>query len=424
MVCGFPRGGALVLFFLVCLTGCRPPESASSGTTLRILMSADTTGVWREIFDRFEQEHEGIRIDAVEGPSATNTREDLYVTAFLSGDRVYDLVMADTVWIPKFAAAGWLEDLTDKWPREQWKKFLPGALNGSRFRGRIYRVPTQMDGGMLYFRRDLLEKAGEAPPESFDDLKRIASRLQKPRDLWGFVWQGKQYEGLVCDFVEVLAGFGGFWIDPETGEVGLDRPEALQALRFLSESVGKISPPGVTTYTEEESRQVFQSGGAVFLRNWPYVYPLSHAPDSPVRGKVGIVPMPHQPGGESASTLGGWGIGIARNSPKKDAAWQLLEFLAQVPVARLLYERAGVNPTLEEFYDNSDDPMVKELYQILRHTVPRPAVPQYAQASDILQRYLSSALTGRLRSEAALAGASRETRLLLGQPRREKEVQP
>lgn len=232
-------------------------------------MSADTTGVWREIFDRFEQEHEGIRVDAIEGPSATNTREDLYVTAFLSGDQVYDLVMADTVWIPKFAAAGWLEDLTDKWMQEQWGRFLPGALEGSKFRGRIYRVPTQMDGGMLYFRRDLLETAGEIPPESFDDLKRIALRLQKPRDLWGYVWQGKQYEGLVCDFVEVLSGFGGFWIDPDSGEVGLDRPEALQALRFLSESVGTISPPGVTTYTEEESRQVFQSGGAVFLRNWP-----------------------------------------------------------------------------------------------------------------------------------------------------------
>lgn len=407
------------------LAACQKPEAPAPDTvTLRLLMSSDATGVWREIFDEFEKAHPGIRIDAIEGPAATNTREDLHVTAFLSGDRVYDLVFADTVWIPKFAAAGWLLDLTDKWPDSQWERFLPGALAGSKYRGRIYRVPTQMDGGMLYYRRDLLEKAGEHPPETFDDLQRIATQLQEPRRLWGFVWQGKQYEGLICDFVEVLAGFGGFWIDPDSGEIGLDRPEARQALEFLAQSVGSISPPGVTTYTEEESRQVFESGGAVFLRNWPYVYPLSQAPDSPIRGLVGVTPMPHQGGGASASTLGGWGFGIAKNSPHPGEAWQLLQFLAQVPVAQRLYEKAGVNSTLEAFYRESNDSMVQELYQILRHTIPRPPIPQYAQASDILQRYLSSALTGRLTPGAALAGASRETRLLLGSQGKKTGARP
>ncbi len=384
-----------------------------SHKVLRILMTADSTGAWSEAFAAFEQENPGIQVDLIEGPASTNSSEDLYVTAFLSGAQVYDLVLADTVWIPKFAAAGWLEDLTDKWTPAEWGRFLPGALEGSKYRGRIYRVPTQMDGGMLYYRRDLLAQAGEMPPRTFDDLDRIARKLQQPPGLWGYVWQGKQYEGLVCNYLEVLRGYGGFWIDAETGDIGLAEPAARKALEFMAGAVGTISPPGVTTYSEEESRQLFQTGHAVFLRNWPYVYPMSQMPESPVRGQVGAVPMPAQPGGESSATLGGWGLGIAKNCPHKDAAWKLLQYFAQVPVAEKLYRKAGVNPTLESFYQKSSDPMVGELYQILRHTVPRPLVPQYAQASDILQRYLSAALTGQTSAEKALAGAARETRLLL-----------
>lgn len=400
------------------VSSCQPArkEDPNFPITLRMLVQADATGAWAEVFSGFEKENPGIRVQAIEGPAATNTREDLYVTAFLSGGQVYDVVLADTVWIPKFAAAGWLVDLTDKWPAAQWSRFLSGALEGSKFRERIYRVPTQMDGGMLYYRSDLLEAAGEVPPRTFDDLRRIAEKLQDPAKLWGYVWQGRQYEGLVCNFLEVLRGYGGTWIADDGTTVGLDQPAARSALQFLVDTVGTISPPGVTTYSEEESRQLFQSGRAVFLRNWPYVYPLADKPDSPIRGKVGVVPLPAQTRSQSSSTLGGWGLAIAKTSPYPEAAWKLLQYCARIPVAEILYRKAGVNPALQEFYETSGDPMVRDLYRILQQTVPRPVVPQYAQASDILQRYLSSALTRRLTAEEALEGATRETRLLLRRP--------
>ena len=89
---------------------------------------------------------------------------------------------------------------------------------------------------MLFYRRDLLEAADEKPPETFDELVRIAQKLQRPPQLWGYVWQGKQYEGLICDFMEVLTGFGGFWINSDTNEVGLDRPEAVRALEWMRDA--------------------------------------------------------------------------------------------------------------------------------------------------------------------------------------------
>jgi multiple sugar transport system substrate-binding protein len=222
---------------------------------------------------------------------------------------------------------------------------------------------------------------------------------------------------LVCNFVEVLKGFGGYWIDPDSGAVGLEEPGAVAALEFLRDSVGTISPPGVTTYAEEESRLLFQGGGAVFLRNWPYVYKALAADGSELMANVGIVPMPANAAGESAATLGGAGLAIVKTSPAKREAWDLIEFVASPESVRFMNDRIGLQPARRSFYEATDDPVQRALYEVLKRTTPRPQIPQYAQASDILQRHLSAAITGQSTPSDALAAAARETRLLLGRGR-------
>lgn len=121
----------------------------------------------------------------------------------------------------------------------------------------------------------------------------IAQKLKDDDEAqWGYLWQGKQYEGVAAMFVEVLEGFGGFWANPETLEVGLDSPEALRAVEFLRNTITEgISPRGVSTFGEEETRLLFQSGGSVFLRNWPYVWRLANEENSEIKGKFGISAM-------------------------------------------------------------------------------------------------------------------------------------
>jgi multiple sugar transport system substrate-binding protein len=264
----------------------------------------------------------------------------------------------------------------------------------------------------------LLAAANEQPPETFDDLVRISQKIQHPTNLWGYVWQGQQYEGLVCDYLEILKGFGGSWINPETNEVGLDQPAAIRATTFLRDCVGKygISPPGVTTYEEEQSRQLFHAGSAVFHRNWPYAWGMSQAEGSPIRGKVGITRVPLAPGGVHASTLGGWGFAVAKSSRHKEQAWLLVQFLAELPQAQLVYEKTGTLLALKSFYDDKQDPAIQQMYKVFQSAVPRPMTPQYAQASDILQRHLSAAISGAATPDQAMQDAARETRLLLPEP--------
>ena len=366
-----------------------------------MLMEPDGTGVWHSLIEDFESEHPGIHIRLVEGPPATNAREDMYATSFLSRASSYDIVYCDVIWTPKFAAAGWLLDLSDRLSSTDRDDFLAADLNAGYYQGRLYRLPAYSDAGILYYRKDLVPH----PPQTFNELEQMATEHQTA-DRAGFLWQGKQYEGLITVFLEALWGYGGEWIDGQTREVLLDRPEALHALEFLTRSVGTISPPAVTTYTEEDTRILFQNGRGVFLRNWPYVWTLMAQSPMRTENRVGMAPFVHASGHQSAATLGGWGYAISRFTRDPEAAWQFVEFLTrpkQLLKVQLRMGRISARKSLAP----------PEFMPILETARMRPPIPEYSQASDILQRWLSAALTQRVSPEQALAAAAHETRLLL-----------
>ncbi len=410
--------GCLCILSIVLLT---VPAVSQQPVTLKLLMSAPDVPAWtKHMVKAFEESHPGIRLQIVEGPNQVNLLEDMYTTAFLLGNSPYDLVNLDVIWTPKFAAAGWLADLTDDVSAAELAGFSPADVEGGKYQGRLYRLPVRSDAGMLYYRKDLLDAAGIAPPQTFEEIEQISKALQEKNAVrWGYLWQGKQYEGLAAMFVEVLKGFGGFWVNPDTLDVGLDRPEAIQAVEFLRNTINQgISPPGVTTYIEEDTRRIFQNGEAAFLRNWPYAWALLNEDDSPVKGKVGIVPMVRsERGAEGGSCLGGWGLGIAKTSSHKQEALQAIRFFTNEATQKEFIMDAGYVPSQQELF-NDPEVVAKyqhypELLKVIDKAVLRPPIAQYAQASDILQRYLSAALTNQQSSEAAMQQATAETKRLL-----------
>lgn len=395
------------------------PGWSQSQVTLNFLLAAQELPNWQPVIADFEAQNPDIKVNVVEGPSATNLVEDLYTSAFLLGDSPYDLIFMDIVWVPKFAAAGWLMPLNDRIPASELTDFLKADVAGGTYNGQLYRMPARSDAGMLYYRKDLLDQAGIQPPNTTTELLSAAKRLQAEGEVkWGYVWQGKQYEGLPAMFVELLKGFGGFWVNPETRAVGLDTPESIAAVQFLLDTVKDgVAPPGVTTYQEEETRRLFQSGEVLFLRNWPYVWPLANAADSPVAGKIGLKPMISAPGHTSGACQGGWGWGIAKSTKYPDAAWQAVQFFSSAASQKQIALANGYLPTRRSLYQDPEIvakyPFFPSMLEVLNSAVLRPPIAQYAQASDILQRYLSAALTGRMTPEKAMQAAAKETRQLL-----------
>ena len=397
-----------------------PPALTQQPVVLNMLMIASEAQTWKQsLVKDFEAKNPGIRINVIEGPNATNLLEDLYTSAFILGDSPYDLINMDVIWTPKFAAAGWLRDLSNRMTKDELAVFSPKDIDGGTYEGKLYRIPMRSDAGMLYYRKDLLQSAGFNPPETFADLVKISKALkEKGKVNWGYVWQGRQYEGLAAMFVEVLQGFGGYWVNPDNLEVGLDKPESLKAIAFLKETVKDgITPEGVTTYQEEETRRIFQNGEAAFLRNWPYVWALANADDSPIKGKLAIKPMVGTAGKSGGACLGGWGLGIAKSSKHPEAAWKAIQYFTSEAAQRKFILQTGFVPSRQSLFTDpqivAKYPHYPELLQVVNKAVLRPPIAQYAQASDILQRYLSSALTNGMTPEKAMKAAASETRRLL-----------
>ncbi|WP_232214624.1 ABC transporter substrate-binding protein [Rubidibacter lacunae] len=395
------------------------PAFTQQPVTVKVLVQALEGAQLAPLVERFHRENPDIELDIVEAPNDTNNVEDLYTSAFLLGQSPYDLVYMDIVWVPKFAAAGWLLPLDDRIERAgiDLGKFLQGDVNGGRYRGELYRMPFRSDGGMLYYRTDWLQAVGRQPPATFDELVDVSQELQaQGLTDWGYVWQGKQYEGLSAMFVEVLAGYGAYWVDPDTLDVGLDRSEAIAAVEFLVSTITSgVSPPGVTTYSEEPVRRLFENGRTAFMRNWPYAYSLGQ--QSAIAGQFAIQPMVRSSQGRSGACQGGWGLGIAKTTAHPDAAWRVAEYFARAETQKQYSLETGYVPSRRELF--ADPELVAEfsylpdLLNVIENSVLRPPIAQYSQASDILQRYLSAAFSRTMTPDAAMEAAARETRALL-----------
>ena len=273
---------------------------------------------------------------------------------------------------------------------------------------------------MLYWRTDLLPRAPRTLDELVADAREASGRPGGPS--YGIVWQGARYEGLVTVFLEYLGAFGGRILD-DTGRVVVDSPEGIRALTFLRDEVGGIAPVDVLTWHEEESRFAFQNGRAVFLRNWPYAWPLMNdTAASRVAGRFAVAAMPAAPGGEPTATLGGAVLAVNARSDVPEAARQLVAFLTDP--ARML-ERARVTGQFPARPALFEDPRLREALAIpadqagdvVRHARARPATPVYAQLSELLQVSLHRALSGQQPPAEALHDAARAMSALLRQAR-------
>jgi trehalose/maltose transport system substrate-binding protein len=215
-------------------------------------------------------------------------------------------------------------------------------------------VPWFTDAGLLYYRKDLLDKYGKQPPQTWQELEATAKEVQEGErgsgggDIWGYVFQGKAYEGLTCNGLEWIRSFGGGEIVDAEGKITANNEQAAQALTWAAGTVRTIAPEGVLNYSEEESRGVFQSGNAVFMRNWPYAWALAQATDSRIKDKVGVAALPKGgENGQNAGCLGGWQLAVSKYSDSAEAAIDLARYLASRDEQKRRAVEGAFNPTIE-----------------------------------------------------------------------------
>jgi len=389
---------------------------------VRILMPSVFADATADQVRRFNLSHPRLRLEVARGPLDTEAISDLAIGSLLLGDTPYDLLMVDVTWTAKFVAAGWLEPL-DSWLEEDvLEAMVPGARLGNRFDGHLWRMPFSADTGLLYWRTDLME----APPRTTADLVEISRSLQRRGKVrWGYVWQGRQYEGLSCMMLEVLHAFGGGWWQQDGhgglagGRTVLDSPEALRAAEWLSMLVRSgVSPEAVANFAENEALQVFAAGEAAFLRNWPYAWREIEKGGGPVVGKVGVTTMVSVSGEPVGGTLGTWGLSLLAGSPHPAEAAEVINWLTGPEIQRELVLSQGYAPTWKALYDDPELQRRHPLLDVQRQALAagplvRPLTPLYPQFSDVLQRQVNGMLTARGSAATAMANAQGQSEVIV-----------
>jgi trehalose/maltose transport system substrate-binding protein len=241
--------------------------------------------------------------------------------------------------------------------------------------------------------------------------------------MWGFVFQAKAYEGLTCDALEWIDSFGGGTIVAEDGSITINNEKAAAALDLAATWIGTIAPEGVLNYSEEESRGVFQSGNAVFMRNWPYAWALGNDPASPIKDLIGVSALPKGgPDGKHTGTLGGWQLAVSKYSQNPDVAADLVAFLTGAEEQKRRAIQGAYNPTIEALYKDPEVleavPFFGSLYDTFVNAVARPSRVtggRYNQVSAEFFNAVHEVLSKKSSAADSLAGLeSRLDRLSRG----------
>ena len=396
------------LVALLCGGGTVAAETVTiaCGTGVQLDLCKESAAKWSEAT--------GHTVEFVSAPNSSTELLALYQQMLAAGAEDIDVFQIDVIW------PGILGDhFIDLGPAlgEVAEAHFEAIIDNNTVDGRLVAMPWYTDAGLLYYRTDLLEKYERPVPNTWQALTDTAAHIQEQERaagndlLWGYVFQGKAYEGLTCNALEWVASQGGGTVVADDGDITIDNPAAVEAVNLAGTWVGEITPEGVLNYAEEEARGVFQSGNAVFMRNWPYAYSLSQGEDSPVKDRVGIAVLPEGEGeGSHAAALGGWQLAVSRYSGHPEIATDLVRHLTSAEEQKMRAIKGSFLPTIASLYEDEEIlsvvPFFGELYEVFVNAVPRPSSVtggKYNQVSNEFWNAVHGVLSGNTTAEQSLA---------------------
>ncbi|MHC3468566.1 ABC transporter substrate-binding protein [Streptomyces sp. 7R007] len=409
-------GRGLLVFVVVMAgyvaSGAGAGEGAAGGRgPLTLATAGDLTNYLGPVLEGWNRTHPGEKVTLVELPDSADETHAQMVTDLRGGDRSrFDVLNIDVNWTSEFAAAGWIRPL----PRDRFplSTFLKPVVRTATYDGRLYAVPYVTNAGLLLYRKDILAKEGLPPPRTWAELEHDARTVAPKYGLGGYAGQFLPYEGLTVNAAEAVYSAGGTILGDEGARVTVDSAAAREGIGFLARGVreGWI-PKAALTYKEEESKQAFQDGRLLFLRNWPYAYVVASAKGSPVAGRIGAVPLPG-PDGPGTSVLGGSNLAVTAHARHPDSAARLIAYLTSASVQRQVLTRGALPPVRAALYDDPElvrrFPYLPTLRESVISAQPRPKSPHYDQVSLVVQAVVQDALTGHETPAAAVRRLARE----------------
>lgn len=374
------------------------------GSTIRVtLVNHVWTDIARKKIDDFTAET-GVKVVVTQ--LGEDQLSDQYNVKLNAGADDIDVLMYRPLQENKlFADNGYLADLTSRVTGDKewnWDDFQDGPRSLTSYQDKVVGVPIITERQALYYRKDLLEKAGLEVPKTLDELKAAAEKISADNPgVAGFVARTAR-SAAVTQFSSFLYSFGGQWINDD-GTSGIGSDAAREAYAYYGGLIHDFGPKNVSTdMSWSEAMAIFTQGGAAFYPEADSLYKNATDPaNSKVSDTVGFAAFPAGPAGSKPYNVAAWALGVNEMSKNKDAAWEFVKWFSSAETA-LEIQKAGVPGPRTSVWENPEG--VKDYPADLAAAIiengkngvgqDRPLVISVAEAREIVGDPIVVAITG------------------------------
>jgi len=352
-----------LLFIFVFSLGLFAQNKPYAGTTITI---TSLNAAWADaaiaMLPEFEQ-LTGIKV--IWEPLPFDSIHEKQVTDMAAGMGTYDVISFDNPWLAEFAGSGWLEDLTSyvkktNFPINDYPAQLMEYWN---FNGKLVALPFQPDCRMIFYRKDLFDKAGFTfAPRYWDEFQLAAEKLTNVQEnIYGWDFSPARTIVALVELLPWIWANDGNLFDKNLKPV-INSPQAVEALNYYV-SLKKFAPSGIETRLWDELlNNTLQGLTAMSVQPSVFAGKMDDPKLSKVVGKIGYFPVPYPKGGKMSAAIGGWSLAIPVSSKNKEAAWELIQFLASTEIEKKMALTPGSASTPVRISTLSDPEIRQQEY--------------------------------------------------------------
>ena len=406
------------ILFLATLASCAPAESPN---TLRFWAFGREGEVVAELVRDFEREHRGgggggvhVRVQQIPWSAA----HEKLLTAHVGG-ALPDLAQMGNTWVPEMVtldALASLDSLVRNSPGMDSGGHFPGIWATNVVDGRLYGIPWYVDTRVLFYRSDILARAGYARmPERWSEwheAMRAITRVMGPG-------QYAIYLPLNEWPPQVILGLqqGSPLITPQGYGAFADSSFA-RAFEFLMSLYHDRLAPPVSNNEVANLYQEFARGTFAMYITGPWnIGEFRRRLPPELQRAWTTAPVPGPAGPESGVSLaGGSSLVVFRASTHQALAWELIRYLSRPEVQVRFYRLTGDLPARREAWADStlaDDREAQAFRIELTRAVPTPMIPEWEEVTTKIMDQTEAAVRGGITAAQALAALDRDVNRLL-----------
>jgi len=396
------------------------PAAAQDREVNVLLFSMPSTRGLPALADDFEAKT-GIKanIDVV----GQDVFESRIALAFAGGARDVDVVHTPVIQVQRWVEAGWLQPLTEQVNAlEDKDDILAGPLDAYKVKGEYWGVPFFAETGLMAYRKDLLEAAGVQPPQTWDEMLKVAAAVDsdKTAAIAMRVAPGQGFNMFV--FPMIMRAYGGkfFANYPNDLTPTINSPENLKALETYIKLMNDYGPDGIGNFNFPEVVAALQSGQVAMTVDGTSIVTQALDPKASKFADQFVLALP--PGGPAGRSpaIAVHGMGIPAGSENADAAFEFIKWATSSETLTKLalneaypdFTRASVaeDPGVKAKYsgiqDNFLDLRVEALNLAIGHY--RPLIPTWPEIGAAVGENINAAVNGLMSPEEALEAAQEE----------------